>query len=134
MTTSLQLEHRQELTAALRSGEYKQGEARLRTEADEFCCLGVACDLFDKSRWLGTDYRMSPDTDSSTDQSFQEWVSEKEGGQDMQGIEDFTVSQYPPDEVAEYFGFSGSIVTDLAQANDAGESFEKIADRIDGLE
>jgi len=30
--------------AALRSGEYKQGRQRLRTD-DEFCCLGVLCDL-----------------------------------------------------------------------------------------
>jgi hypothetical protein len=30
--------------AALRSGDYKQGQEALRTE-DGFCCLGVLCDL-----------------------------------------------------------------------------------------
>jgi hypothetical protein len=30
--------------AALRSGDYKQGREVLR-DGDEFCCLGVACDL-----------------------------------------------------------------------------------------
>lgn len=30
---------------ALRSGEYKQGRGRLRTENNEFCCLGVLCNL-----------------------------------------------------------------------------------------
>jgi len=30
--------------AALRSGDYKQGHEVLR-RGDEFCCLGVACDL-----------------------------------------------------------------------------------------
>ena len=30
---------------ALRSGDYKQGHGRLRTD-DTFCCLGVACDLY----------------------------------------------------------------------------------------
>lgn len=30
---------------ALRSGEYEQGQNRLRTK-DSFCCLGVLCDLF----------------------------------------------------------------------------------------
>lgn len=31
--------------AALRSGEYKQGRGRLRSSANEFCCLGVLCNL-----------------------------------------------------------------------------------------
>lgn len=32
---------------ALRSGEYKQTTGELRN-GDEFCCLGVACDLYSK--------------------------------------------------------------------------------------
>lgn len=31
--------------AALRSGKYKQGQQRLRTDDNRFCCLGVACEL-----------------------------------------------------------------------------------------
>lgn len=31
--------------AALRSGDYKQGKNRLRNVRDEFCCLGVLCNL-----------------------------------------------------------------------------------------
>ncbi len=31
--------------AMLRSGEYTQGTSLLRTEDDNFCCLGVACDM-----------------------------------------------------------------------------------------
>ena len=41
--------------AALRSGEYKQGQGRLRF-GDEFCCLGVLCDLAFKQglgKWEG---------------------------------------------------------------------------------
>lgn len=34
-----------EWVAALRSGEYKQGQGVLRSRNDEFCCLGVLCDL-----------------------------------------------------------------------------------------
>lgn len=30
---------------ALRSGKYKQGKHALRNLNDEYCCLGVACDL-----------------------------------------------------------------------------------------
>lgn len=32
-------------TAALRSGEYTQGTNSLRSKNDEYCCLGVLCDL-----------------------------------------------------------------------------------------
>lgn len=35
------------LIAALRSGEYKQADGKLRTKSG-FCCLGVACDLYAK--------------------------------------------------------------------------------------
>lgn len=36
---------------ALRSGKYKQGRSYLRNNADEYCCLGVACDIYDPKRW-----------------------------------------------------------------------------------
>ena len=31
---------------ALRSGEYVQGRSRLVNKNDEFCCMGVLCDLY----------------------------------------------------------------------------------------
>ena len=37
--------------AALRSGRYKQGDGLLRSRNDEYCCLGVLCDVYDPSRW-----------------------------------------------------------------------------------
>jgi hypothetical protein len=45
--------------SALRSGEYKQGMDTLRDKDDNFCCLGVLCDLIDKTAWrpLSTCYR-----------------------------------------------------------------------------
>lgn len=36
---------REKWLPALRSGEYKQGKSFLRDEHDQFCCLGVACDV-----------------------------------------------------------------------------------------
>lgn len=44
--------------AALRSGQYKQGQGRLRSPQDGFCCLGVLCDLAVKEKvaeWRYTD-------------------------------------------------------------------------------
>lgn len=37
--------------AALRSGKYKQGTGRLRDGNDQFCCLGVLCDLLAPDSW-----------------------------------------------------------------------------------
>lgn len=39
-------EVKEEWLKRLRSGQYKQGTASLRTETDEFCCLGVLCDIY----------------------------------------------------------------------------------------
>lgn len=36
---------------ALRSGRYKQGQFRLRSENDKFCCLGVLCDISGEGEW-----------------------------------------------------------------------------------
>lgn len=33
---------------ALTSGEYKQGKEALRNTSDEYCCLGVLCDIYAK--------------------------------------------------------------------------------------
>lgn len=33
---------------ALRSGEYKQGTGKLKSKQNDFCCLGVLCDLHSK--------------------------------------------------------------------------------------
>jgi len=40
-------------TAALRSGEYKQGQGMLRNDGGDYCCLGVLCDLARKAGVLG---------------------------------------------------------------------------------
>lgn len=36
----------------LRSGEYKQGKYCLRDYKDEFCCLGVLCDIINPDEWV----------------------------------------------------------------------------------
>jgi CubicO group peptidase (beta-lactamase class C family) len=36
----------------LRSGKYKQGTSCLRSEANNFCCLGVLCDTVEPKRWV----------------------------------------------------------------------------------
>lgn len=41
--------------AALRSGDYAQGTGALRHDG-RHCCVGVALDLLDPSRWHGCDW------------------------------------------------------------------------------
>ena len=41
-------EIKEEWLAALRSGEYEQGQCQLRTEDNAFCCLGVLSDIMTK--------------------------------------------------------------------------------------
>lgn len=36
---------------ALRSGKYKQGKNHLQDNDNNFCCLGVLCDIYDPSKW-----------------------------------------------------------------------------------
>lgn len=45
--------------AALRSGEYAQGDGQLRSVSNRFCCLGVLCDIHAKEssgEWVGCGY------------------------------------------------------------------------------
>ena len=45
--TETQIQNLRNWIKALRSGDYKQGEGCLYNNKDDsFCCLGVACDLF----------------------------------------------------------------------------------------
>src|SRR5690242_14612803 len=54
---------KQDWIAALESGEYTQGTERLKT-GDEFCCLGVLCDLAVRAgegRWDENSDYVAPD-------------------------------------------------------------------------
>lgn len=51
---TINVENMRAWVAALRSGRYKQGLNRLRTD-DRFCCLGVACDISGLTQWTKND-------------------------------------------------------------------------------
>ena len=114
-------ERAMELVVALRSGKYKQGKEWLR-KGDAFCCLGVACDLYDRTGWRKT----------STDEFYHQ--------------ENRSITL--PTLVAGYFGFNtpegstrnGAIIWDnkegrgsvsLTDANDSGATFAALADYIE---
>lgn len=57
--TALQKGRIKKLVSALRSGKYKQGRGQL-FKGGEYCCLGVACDLYGKAN--GVQWEMEGST------------------------------------------------------------------------
>ena len=100
--------------AALRSGEYQQGTGSLRrvnTDSDQYCCLGVLCQLAVDSGaevhfQRGNNYATYDDNGGALPASVMEWA----------GV-------YDPDPRAA--GLKLSI------RNDGGASFSEIADLIE---
>lgn len=132
------------LLAALRSGEYIQGEAAMHVCNGEatWCCLGVACEVFRQETGRGT------------------WEHDDKHRSMKEGAKVFTLGEYaspgyPPGAVLEWFGFpptdpnnvSGDVAQDIdlprakmpndqqsaraSRMNDSSQSFETIADAIE---
>ena len=104
--------------AALRSGEYKQGQYSLRNNSNQFCCLGVLCDLYDKEQgsnsWnlLSYDYGFGHE-ESTEVPPFRVWSS-------WAGMAEHNpVIQFPDGPQS------------LAELNDQGYTFEEIANLIE---
>jgi hypothetical protein len=115
-------ERRQALITALRSGDYKQGRERLRNLDNEFCCLGVACDIYHKATGEG------------------EWENESGLRPTKFKVNTFGSRYELPDAVRIYYGFtteSGHFKFEgkpnsLANLNDSKKyNFSKIADIIE---
>lgn len=116
---------------ALRSGEYSQGKHQLRDANDNFCCLGVLCDLYLKE----------------TDGEWEELVDDSTGYN--YAIVSYNEDNYGPNsetltaEVAKWSGLDNSspVVevkngmhlssSHLTVLNDEGYSFNEIADLIE---
>ena len=103
------------LLFALRSGKYKQGGGCLRTNDDNFCCLGVLCDLGKdrQEKW----FQRSPNGDFYYGH-----------GKDHDGD---TAHLFPPVSVARKAGLSISATEKLALQNDSGKTFNEIANWIE---
>lgn len=99
--------------AALRSGEYKQGNARLQT-GDKFCCLGVACKVAEQNGVeVDTDYNVLRGATLLFQPATIKWLGLKSRAGE-------------PDSRHKEKGF-GSLVA----LNDSGKTFEEIADTLE---
>ena len=131
---------------ALRSGKFKQVQNKLRKDVDkqEFCCLGVLCEISGMGHWeerLNADenatmmwYVPSEDTAGAARDYLPTEVMAAVGLQDTEG----KVSTDNPKVAAllakireEDEDHTYVRVTSLAQLNDKGATFEEIADIIE---
>lgn len=107
---------------ALRSGTYQQGVARLRRQG-RYCCLGVACDLMDSSKWRTSGWRMDDGRISSfyLPTEVADWLGiDKEYRLDPEGLTTNVLVKNRHDQK-----------DDIASMNDDGASFDDIADAIE---
>lgn len=137
-TKEQQAEHRQQWTAALRSGDYPQGKFALKTAEGNFCCLGVACEL---AVAAGVTKRIDRKCNCST--------ADCTSGSGYENYDGNPVNSTLPDSVREWLGLEaagGSLketvyfgdredenyATSLAGLNDdGGWTFAQIADLVD---
>lgn len=113
-----------ELGKALRSGKFKQGSHALRTGLNEFCCLGVACKL-DKVKWNKD--RRGEWSVKIPDTSFAALACLPKSVMDSFGFSDSVGQRKDRKKIV----IEGNEYAGLADANDSGVSFEKIADYIE---
>lgn len=104
--------------AALRSGNYSQGKFRLRNTNDEFCCLGVLCDIFSKQGGVGS------------------WSIPKEPILRSTDAINFETPRgsnavVPTGEVCDWADLQTNLLTNLSAMNDMGCSFKVIAKFIE---
>lgn len=102
---------------ALRSGEYKQGQAALR-HADHFCCLGVLCDLHSKE--TGYKWTRPSNSDPDTDVMYYQGQS---------GMPPEVVTEWA--ELVDMNVLIAGEVQSLDGHNDAGVKFDQIAKAIE---
>jgi hypothetical protein len=99
-------ELKQKWLQALRSDKYKQGEGWLRY-GDQFCCLGVLCDV------AGKEWTRDPEGDS---------YAPKDAPQEWSLLDEAHRSE---------FGLTEEQMHQLTQMNDSGTMFHDIADHIE---
>lgn len=97
---------------ALRSGDYAQGQGRLRSVSDKYCCLGVLCEL-----------------------AVQALVIEPPVVEDIH-FDSYLYASHSahlPSVVGVWAGLDGSsdVAQELMSLNDNGVGFPEIADQIE---
>tara|TARA_E500000305_G_scaffold50354_1_gene39480 strand:- start:506 stop:895 length:390 start_codon:yes stop_codon:yes gene_type:complete len=114
---------------ALRSGEYQQGKESLCGEDEisgecDYCCLGVACDILTESDWIKL-----PHWASWSIGKHKEFVIPPAA--DSCGWGQTETTSFPSKETLKEMGLDLAYAQELAQLNDKGWSFKRIANKIE---
>lgn len=109
----MDLDFKKKLLEALRSGKHRQTRGVLHRYQGGYCCLGIVCETLGL-KWEGTE---SITLDSGVVQAWK--------------IKDTTNSRMLPKDVRNKAGLSHDHAEELANMNDNGVSFAKIADWIE---
>ena len=114
--------------AALRSGEYSQGDGRLRSHKG-FCCLGVLCDLYAQEPFtqgwkFNGEYEESP-------LPMDYWYFDGESEFLPKSVMDWAGLKANCPEVAVDTDDEDEVYDLIANLNDAGYSFSTLADIIE---
>jgi hypothetical protein len=119
-----------EWVKALRSGDYEQGQEYL-CRGGKFCCLGVLCEIqeLQKQNVEGNIYYVFEGlkTASGGTRSLQQSVIPQSSQPTI--LEDLNLRQTVEDED----GDKRTLHTHLICMNDAGKTFDEIADYIEGV-
>lgn len=104
---------------ALESGEYKQGTGQLRTKENEFCCLGVLCNMHAQANPKVAAQQDNPVEYFGKDEFPPDVVMNWSGLKDSSGA--FYVLEDDP-----YYGMT-NVRHELVDLNDSGKTFPEIA-------
>jgi hypothetical protein len=120
----LKPEIKEKLITALLSGNYKQGRHTLRTQQDEFCCLGVLCDVIKDD--IKGEWNLAKSLTTLVDRhSFTVGDSHRENYPPWRAVEFCSENKEETAVLALESAFG-----QLADRNDRGETFEQIAEYI----
>lgn len=135
-------EYKRKWVDALRSGKYRQGVGVLKNANEEYCCLGVLCDILDVGKFLYVkDLNKFSGINTEGNSSGYIFVDKDVELEDIANdfSRDFTtsdsLSMYSvgalPMHVKSLVGLGYSEESDLIDMNDNGSSFEEIAEWIE---
>ncbi len=114
--------------AALRSGEYQQGDGKLRNR-DGYCCLGVLCDLYSKEKNTKWEFRGD---DETIHLPMDYWYFDGESEFLPKSVMEWAEIEADCPEVAVEDEDAGeSIYDSIANLNDSGYSFSALSNIIE---
>lgn len=112
---------------ALTSGKYKQGKGQLRNSNDEYCCLGVLCDLYRKEtgdgEWADSHKNYQSVFFDGSPYSLPEKVIDWAEMKSKSGV--YSEVDH------KWLVFKKTTMNNLSNINDEGKSFEQIAGIIE---